>query len=261
MKGPRALHTLLITEFCLVVAASAADTPITLTAGQAAQHVGELARVCGVVASAKFAESSSRQPTFLNLDKAFPTHIFTVVIWGQDRRKFGAPESAYANKRLCVTGTIQLYRGRPQIIATEASQIVADGALRPVPSAPGASRVGAGSPPGSVPRQDMQVLMAQVALRSIGLYLGGLDGVLGPGTRAALARFQAARGLPSTGELDQVTLALLVPQPSRVVPLPRSWPPIHDCDAYSKRPTDRTSADVMKGTLIAGAACCGEVGL
>ena len=100
-----------------------ADTSNALTADQAKNHIGEVATVCGVVASAKYAVTSHRSPTFLNLDRPYPQHIFTIVIWGDDRGKFGAPETKYANKRLCVTGEIQEYRGKPEIIATMPGQL------------------------------------------------------------------------------------------------------------------------------------------
>ena len=43
-------------------------------------------------------------PTFLNFDKRYPDQIFTLVIWGGDRSKFGDPETVYRGKRVCVTG-------------------------------------------------------------------------------------------------------------------------------------------------------------
>lgn len=64
-----------------------------LTAAQAKDHIGERATVCGVVASANYAQRSKNTPTFLNLDKPYPEHVFTVVIWGADRAKFGTPET------------------------------------------------------------------------------------------------------------------------------------------------------------------------
>src|SRR5207244_13494320 len=80
-----------------------------LTATQAKDHVGETATVCGMVASATFAARSKGAPTFLNLDKPYPNHIFTVVIWGRDRPKFHQPEVLYLDKRLCVTGNIKIF--------------------------------------------------------------------------------------------------------------------------------------------------------
>jgi hypothetical protein len=77
----------------------------------AAGHVGESATVCGIVSSAHYAARSRSQPTLLNLGKAYPSQIFTAVIFGEDRAKFGEPEKTLQGKRICVTGTIRLYRG------------------------------------------------------------------------------------------------------------------------------------------------------
>jgi len=46
---------------------------------------------------------------------------------------------------------------------------------------------------------------AQVALRDAGFDPGGIDGVMGRKTRAALREFQASQGLPQTGRLDATT--------------------------------------------------------
>ena len=96
---------------------------VTLTAAQAKDHVGETATVCGMVASTTFAVQSKGAPTFLNLDKPYPDQLFTVVIWGSDRPKFHQPEMLYRGKRLCVTGNIKMFRGRPAIIVKGLSQI------------------------------------------------------------------------------------------------------------------------------------------
>lgn len=89
----------------------------TLTGAEAKEHIGETATVCGVVASTRYAVSSRGQPTFLNLDKPYPNQPLTVVIWGVARSNFPeAPEVAYRNKRICVTGRIDTYRGVPQIV-------------------------------------------------------------------------------------------------------------------------------------------------
>jgi hypothetical protein len=93
------------------------------TAKDAKDHMGQVETVCGKVASAHYADRSKGQPTFLNLDEPYPHEIFTVVIWGNDRSKFGAPESKYRDARICVTGKIASYRGKPEIAATEPSQI------------------------------------------------------------------------------------------------------------------------------------------
>ena len=45
------------------------------------------------------------------------------MIWGADRAKFGAPEETYKNRRICVTGLIQSYKGRPEVIVRSPTQI------------------------------------------------------------------------------------------------------------------------------------------
>jgi hypothetical protein len=95
-----------------------------ITAAEAKDHVGETRTVCGNVVSTHFASRSKGEPTFLNLDEPHPKEVFTILIWGSNRAKFGAPETKYANARVCVTGTITSHREKPEIIATEPGQIV-----------------------------------------------------------------------------------------------------------------------------------------
>lgn len=93
-----------------------------LSPNDAATHVGEDATVCGVVASAHYAPGSRGQPTFLNLGHAYPNEDITAVIWGEDRTKFGAPETLQG-QRICVNGPITPYRGKPEMILHDAAQL------------------------------------------------------------------------------------------------------------------------------------------
>jgi len=93
---------------------------------EAKDHINESATVCGNVVSARFSASTKGQPTFLNLEKPYPNQIFTVVIWGSDRAKFGTLETEYKGKRICVTGKIENFRGVPEIIASDPQQIKAE---------------------------------------------------------------------------------------------------------------------------------------
>jgi DNA/RNA endonuclease YhcR with UshA esterase domain len=102
----------------------------TLTAIQAKEHIGETATVCGVVASATYADRTKGSPTFINLDQPYPQHVFTAVIWWSDRSKFSQTEITYKSKRVCVTGTIKSYRDRPEIIVKEPSQITIEHASK-----------------------------------------------------------------------------------------------------------------------------------
>ena len=89
------------------------------------KYIGTEKTVCGTVASATYAIRTKGRPTFLNLDQPYPNQIFTVLIWGSDRNKFkNPPETFFKGKRICVTGIIEDYRGKPEIIVRGPDQII-----------------------------------------------------------------------------------------------------------------------------------------
>jgi hypothetical protein len=104
----------------------------SLSCDEAKGHVGEQATVCGLVASSRYLERGSRHPTFLNLCKPYPNHVFTALIWGEDRDKFipifGSPEKLQGSN-VCVTGKIELYKDKrldkdtPEIILNDPKQL------------------------------------------------------------------------------------------------------------------------------------------
>lgn len=50
---------------------------------------------------------------------------------------------------------------------------------------------------------------AQRVLRDAGYYAGEIDGIMGPDVKAAIWKFQKAKGLAISGSLDRLTLAEL----------------------------------------------------
>lgn len=94
-----------------------------LTATEAKAHVGEQATVCGSVTGVHYATRSKGEPTFINLDKPYPDQVFTILIWGSDRPKFGNPEKKYSRARVCATGTISIFRDVPEIVAHDPAAI------------------------------------------------------------------------------------------------------------------------------------------
>jgi len=119
----RGLRILLLLPVLLIAPCFVQAQTRHLTAAEAKNHVGETATVCGKVVSARFASKSKGQPTFLNLDEPYPNHIFTVVVWGSDREKFGDIEAKYGVQNVCVSGKITRYRGLPEIAIDDPSQI------------------------------------------------------------------------------------------------------------------------------------------
>jgi hypothetical protein len=95
----------------------------TIEAEAAGAHPGQVVEVCATVATARYLPDAGGQPTFLNLERPHPRQSLTVVIWGTDRAAFGAPERSYAGKRICVTGRVRNRHGKPEVFASDPSQI------------------------------------------------------------------------------------------------------------------------------------------
>jgi hypothetical protein len=94
-----------------------------ISAADAIHFVGQVVTVCGNVASAKYASDTKGQPTFLNLDKPYPKHVFTAVIWGKDRSAFSYAPESLAGRRICVSGTVQVYREKAEIAVSGPDQV------------------------------------------------------------------------------------------------------------------------------------------
>ncbi|MEM3265842.1 MAG: DNA-binding protein [Thermoplasmata archaeon] len=95
-----------------------------ITASQAIQYIGQRKTVCGVIASVKYLRYSRGQPTFVNIDKPYPNQIFTLIVWGSDRMKFSNIDSIFTQgKKICATGLIKSYHGKPEMIIREPYQI------------------------------------------------------------------------------------------------------------------------------------------
>ena len=99
---------------------------------RASTTIGRVAAIKGPVVDTRFASSSSGSPTFLNVGRPYPdAKRFTVVIWIEDRVKFGpSPERRFKGKTLCVKGVVSSYYGVPEIVARSASQIQVAGVRR-----------------------------------------------------------------------------------------------------------------------------------
>ena len=112
MKSARSLAAAYLL-FSLLAFCAAAQTN-KITAREAKDRVREVQTVCGKVVSTHFAERSKGQPTFLDLDEPYPKEIFTILIWGSDRAKFGG---------LAAAGVPQLMGPRRRLLQTYAKAI------------------------------------------------------------------------------------------------------------------------------------------
>lgn len=88
-------------------------------------YFGENRTVCGPVVDSYYAESNDNRPTYLNIGEPYPDiDRFDVLILGDARDRFpGNPEDYYLGKTVCVSGTIEVYRGVAQIVVNDPDQI------------------------------------------------------------------------------------------------------------------------------------------
>jgi hypothetical protein len=105
---------------CALAASAIAQAPATYTAAEAAKHVGEIATVTDRVDGV---HESGKGNIFLNMGGKYPNQAFTAWIPSASAAQFSNPQQ-YEGKTVAVSGKITLYRGKPEIIVTNVSQII-----------------------------------------------------------------------------------------------------------------------------------------
>jgi micrococcal nuclease len=85
--------------------------------------VGDSITVAGKVFTARFFEESKTKPTLLNVGAPYPDQPLTLVIENEDRSNFAKPEEHYLNKTLQVSGVVQVFKGKPQIVLRRPQQV------------------------------------------------------------------------------------------------------------------------------------------
>jgi DNA/RNA endonuclease YhcR with UshA esterase domain len=99
--------------------ASAAASAGTISADSAGAHIGQTVAVRGTVAEVGHSGSGT---VFLDFGAPYPNAVFTAVIFSDSTSQFPSIEQA-EGKTVTVNGTVQLYRGRPEIILRSPSQL------------------------------------------------------------------------------------------------------------------------------------------
>lgn len=88
----------------------------------AAKHLNENVVICDEIYGGVYL--SEADITLLNVGGAHPDELLTLVIKGDDRKKFSTPpEEAFNGKKVCITGQVVDYKGKPEIIITDPGQI------------------------------------------------------------------------------------------------------------------------------------------
>jgi len=95
-----------------------------ITLQEVSKHIGDSVAVCGKIFGGKFLDAVNNKPTFLNMGAAYPDQLLTIVIWGSTRKLFAyKPEEKLKNKMVCITGKIELFKNKPQIVLQQPAQL------------------------------------------------------------------------------------------------------------------------------------------
>ena len=88
----------------------------------AKEYVGKIATVCGKVKGTHVTKSGK---VLINFGNEYPNELFTAVIMEEDTGKFTDynPAEFAFDKKVCVRGRIMDYKGKPEIIVKNPSQI------------------------------------------------------------------------------------------------------------------------------------------
>ena len=103
------------------------------------------------------------------------------------------------------------------------------------------------SPPGGV-----TLATVQQRLAALGYFPGTIDGALGPRTETAIFAFQRENGLPGTGQLDPMTMARLMADGAKAMPVgPRAEVTAEDLAGVSRTVDEGAAAAKEGGGLAA----------
>lgn len=94
---------------------------ITPTLENIASFEGKTITICEKVTSIYETKGGN---ALLNFGKPFPNNAFTVVVFKSDRDTFSYNPLSLDAKTICITGTVILYKGKPEIIVKKESEIV-----------------------------------------------------------------------------------------------------------------------------------------
>lgn len=108
-----------ILALLLPLVAAAADDPPRVTPAETGKHLGELVTVEGTVDQVRV---SGAETTYLDLGGRYPDHAFSAVVFKSRRAQFPDLES-YEGRLVRVTGVVQRYFEKPEIVLSEPGQL------------------------------------------------------------------------------------------------------------------------------------------
>lgn len=101
---------------------SNAQTKITTT--DIAKHINDSVELISQVFGVKYFSDTKGSTTLVNFGAAYPNQLFTAVIHKdvRDQMLLEPTEENLKNKKVTVTGKVEMYKGKPQIVIKDPSQ-------------------------------------------------------------------------------------------------------------------------------------------
>lgn len=109
---------ILALSFGMAASGALAETQ-TITATDAKARIGQTVTVEGTVSDVHVGRSGA---AFIDIGGRFPDNALTAVIFVDDLGKFPGAKSL-AGKQVAVSGPVQLYQGKPEIVLKSADQL------------------------------------------------------------------------------------------------------------------------------------------
>ena len=108
--------------FCLTSVPLFAQQQIKIE--EAKNHEGDSVKICSKIYDTKYFESAKDPITLLDVGGKYPDNLLTIAIPGDARKLFKKPpEEYYRDAQVCVTGRIQIFKGKPEIVVRTPDQI------------------------------------------------------------------------------------------------------------------------------------------
>ena len=116
------MKNIIVLVICFLSVPAFAQTEIKLD--DVRNHIGDSVKLRAKIYSGKYLESAKDTPTFLDVGGKYPDAKLTLVILGDARKQFkNAPETFYAGKEQWITGRLELFKNKPEIIVYRPAQI------------------------------------------------------------------------------------------------------------------------------------------
>jgi S1/P1 Nuclease len=99
----------------LAIPPATTETPVTIQAEDAPLHIGETVKICAKA----YEHKEMGSMVLVNMGAGYPTQLLTLVL-RNDTKKIA---DDIDNKLICVSGNLLEYKGKPEIIITDAAQV------------------------------------------------------------------------------------------------------------------------------------------